>query len=756
MVCDVTQSKGEIGGVRRPAAAAAAARSLFPADADSHLLDRLNAIYKYRYVAISCFLFVLLGSLVRVYTTTPMYRATTSLLIEDERAASVAGFNASTPDYYQDPEPYYQTQLRILTGRELAGKVVHRLNLQTVPEFNGQGPQRTGLGTVADTMREQALSIVALVTGGARATPAQSGAPLSQDNLINVFLGAVDVEPVKGSRLYHVSVRSANPEFAARAADTLVEEYVAQNFRLRTESSEKSLKFLTDEILKQQKKVEDGERAMAEYREANNALSLEDRQNTVVSSLNQVNEQYTRAHTDRIQKEAVYNQVKSLPSAALAESIPAVTQNPAVQSLRARLAELQRQRTSLNERYGPKNPQVIENENALADTTRQYQDALRAAVETIRNDYETAISLERRLAAALENSKGAAMELNRKSVSYTVLEREAQSARQIYEALLQRQNELQIVSNSGGNNVRLMDRATVPGAPYSPDVKRTLLLGALAGGLLALGLVVGIDYLDDTVKTPEDVTRRLKLPFLGLVPAMKGEHQPLLSRDVPHEFGEAFRALRTSLVFSSGTEGTRVVGVTSAQPLEGKTTTACNMAIALAFGGSRVLMIDADMRRPSVARTLGMENTTGLSHLLTGQATPRQTIRRSTVQNLWVMSAGMTPPNPSELLASDRMKTLISHVQNGPFDWVIIDTPPVLAVTDAVIIAPWVSGMVFVIGSEMTQRRLAERAVETLMTSRPRVLGAVLNRVDIVRNKYYYSRYYGYKYKNYYVRSNAA
>ena len=184
--------------------------------------------------------------------------------------------------------------------------------------------------------------------------------------------------------------------------------------------------------------------------------------------------------------------------------------------------------------------------------------------------------------------------------------------------------------------------------------------------------------------------------------------------------------------------------------------TACNMAIALAFGGSRVLLIDADMRRPSVAKTMGMENTIGLSHLLTGQATPRQTIRRSSVQNLWVMSAGLTPPNPSELLASDRMKTLIGHVQSGPFDWVIIDTPPVLAVTDAVIIAPWVSGMVFVIGAEMTQRRLVERAVETLMTSRPRVLGAVLNRVDIVRNKYYYSRYYGYKYKNYYVRSNAA
>ena len=732
-------------------------KSLFPTDSDTHILDRLNAIYKYRYVVATVFLLVLIAVAVRTFTTTPMYRATTSVLIEDERAASVAGFNSATSsDYLSDPEPYYQTQLRILTGRELAAKVVARLNLASVAEFNGQGPEQTGLASVIDTMKRQGQGAIARITGGAPPRLRSARATNDVDTLVHNFLGAVTVDPVRGSRLYNVSVQSADPAFAAKAADVLVEEYVKQNFERRTEATAKSLQFLADEIKKQQAKVEDSTRAMAQYRENNNALSLEDRQNTVVASLNTVNDQYTRARTERIQKEAVYVQVKSLPSAALAESIPAVTTNQAVQSLRQRLADLQRNRVQLNERYGPKNPQVIENENAITDTSKQYQDALRSAVESIRNDYETAVSLERRLAATLEDSKRAAMDLNRKSVSYTVLEREAQSNRQIYDSLIQRQNELQIVSNSGGNNVRLMDRAVVPGTPYTPDIRRNFMLGAFAGILLALGLVLTIDYLDDTVKTPEDITRRLKLPFLGLVPAVKGNNHPLLSQEVPHEFGEAFRALRTSLVFSSGSEGTRVISLTSAQPLEGKTTTACNMAIALAYGGSRVLLIDADMRRPSVSRTLGIENTTGLSHLLTGQATARQTIRPTSVQNLWVMTAGVTPPNPSELLASERMKTLINNVQHGPFDWVLIDTPPVLAVTDAVIIAPWVSGVVFVIGSEMTQRRLAERAVETLLTSRPHVLGAVLNRVDIIRNKYYYSRYYGYKYKNYYVRSNAA
>jgi capsular exopolysaccharide synthesis family protein len=745
-----TKSQQQAGGTPK---------GLFPVDSDTHLLDRLNAIYKYRYVVVTVFVLVMLGVLVRTFTTTPMYRATTSVLIEDERGASIAGFNAqANSEYTQDPEPYFQTQLRILEGRELAGRVVDRLHLENEPEFNGQGPQRTGLGSVLHTMKVQAVGSLHKLTGGTQAeSPASTDKP-ARDDLINGLLGAIGLDPVHGSRMVNVSVTSSNPAFAARAADALVEEYVKQNFEMRTDSARKSLNFLTDEIAKQQNKVEESERAMADYREHNNALSLEDRQNTVVASLNQLNDQYTRAKTERIKTEAQYKQVEGLaPNAFIAlDSIPAVAQNANVVTLRQRLIDLQREKTALNDRYGEKNPLVITNANAIEDTSKQYQAAVAAAVGSIKNEYETALSQERRLSAELEAQKGAAMDLNRKGVNYTVLEREAQSNRTIYEALLQRQKELQVVSNSGGNNVRLMDRAMVPGAPYTPDVKRNLLLGALAGILLALGLVLAIDYLDDTVKTPEDITRRLKMPFLGLVPAVKGNTHPLLSQEVPHEFGEAFRALRTSLVFSGGSEGTRVIALTSAQPLEGKTTTACNMGIALAYGGSRVLLIDADMRRPSVSRTLGIDNTVGLSHLLTGQATARQAIRRTAVQNLWVMTAGMTPPNPSELLSSERMKTLITNVQNGPFDWVLIDTPPVLAVTDAVIIAPWVTGVVFVIGSEMTQRRLAERAVETLLTSRPHLLGAVLNRVDIVRNKYYYSRYYGYKYKNYYVRSNAA
>jgi len=279
-------------------------------------------------------------------------------------------------------------------------------------------------------------------------------------------------------------------------------------------------------------------------------------------------------------------------------------------------------------------------------------------------------------------------------------------------------------------------------------------MSILVGLVVAVSVAFGLDYINDTIKTPEDVVRHLKLPFLGLVPAVKGEKQPVLvSAKVPHDFGESFRALRTALIAKYPDKGTKIIGVTSAQPLEGKTTTACNIAMALACGGARVLLIDADMRRPGLHRLLRLHNNRGLSDVLVGQARIRDIIQRTVDPQLLAITAGAPPPNPSELLSSERMKTLLTNLSRGPFEWIIIDTPPVLAVTDAVVLAPLISGITFVVGAEMTRRRLAERALTTLMSTRPRSAAIVLNNVDFARNKYYYSRYHGHQYRNYYAQA---
>jgi capsular exopolysaccharide synthesis family protein len=718
---------------------------------DTHLLDYLAGAYRHRYIAGGVLVVVILLALVHVYTTTPLYRAQARIIVEveDDQVSSLTGVLSG--ENYRDPAPYYQTQFRILTGRELARRTARSLDLATVPEFNGTGATRTQLAQTLDAVKARI---------GLGSEPSSHDGSVPEAALVANFQSRVSVEPIKNSRLVDITFVSANPEFAARAANQLAREYVDQNADQRRRNVTSGLSWIEQELDRQKAKVEASERALASYREKQNALSLEDRQNIVVARLNQLNDAATKAKTSLVQKESLYNQVRTLSPESSPDTIPAILQNQYIQSIKNQLAELERDKANLSERYGERHPEIIKVNASIKDASRRLEQELAKAIDAIRNDYQAALAEERSLTGSLEEQKGAAMSLGRKSVSYTVLEREAQSNRQVYETLLSRQKELEVLGSSRGNNVRLVEDAEVPGGPFTPNLRRTLLLASLAGLSLAVGLVVGLTYFDDTIKTPEDITAKLKAPFLGMIPKVQaGVAQPgtslVLTSRTTHEFGEAYRSLRTALAFSHSNEGGKVVLVTSSQPLEGKTTTACNIAIALALGGERVLLIDADLRRPNVAKTLGIETGAGLSNLLTAQTSPKDAVRTTDTENLWVMTSGPVPPNPSELLASDRMR-MVLDAENSWFDWIVVDAPPVLAVTDAVLMAPMASGVAFVVRSEMTPQRHVKRALETLMTGQPRLLGLVLNGVDLERNKYYYSRYYGYEHTHYYSTSTAS
>jgi capsular exopolysaccharide synthesis family protein len=722
---------------------------LFSADPNLHLFDRLAVIIKHWKPAIGVAMLVVAGMMYQTYTTVPLYRAQARIQIDEEHTAAQTDFKEPSL-VYTDPEPYYQTQYKILQGRDLALRAVKRLKLQTVPEFNGIGATQPAL---TQAITDVKAKVVALVRGQAAVPARRAGAPLTDNQQADAFLGRVQVAPVRGSRLVDVYFVSADPQFAARAVNVLGEEYVNQNLEFRLQNTDKTLQWLTEEVAKQQSVVQTSERMLAEYRENKNALSLEDRQNIIVSRLNQVNDAASRARMTRIQKEALYNQVAS---ATDRESLSTIASNPFVQQLKTRVGELQREKLRLEDRYGQKHPDVQRVNDQIADAQRQLDVEVDRNVAAIKADYQTAVAEEKQLGRDLETQKVQATDLNRKSIDYSVLQREAESNRQVYESLLQREKEMRVVSNSRANNVRLLDQAEAPGSPFTPNTRRAWLMAVLFGLGLGIAAAFVIDYLDDTVKTPEDVTWRLHLNFLGLVPKVLGDRHPLLSGPVPHDFGEAFRALRTALVASSGTDTTRLIAVTSTQPLEGKTTTAVNIALALAIGGARVLLIDADMRRPSLHKAMRLPNDRGLAELLGGKAKMREVVQRCGDPNLLVISAGHTPSNPSELLGSDRMRAFLHQLATGPFDWIIIDTPPVLAVTDAVVLAPLVHAVSFVIGAEMTRWRLAERAIETLQAGHPRTIAAILNRVDFDRNRYYYSRYYGHQYKSYYAEAPAA
>jgi capsular exopolysaccharide synthesis family protein len=705
-------------------------------------------------LCITVFVLVTAAMIIQGYSAVKLYQAQARLLIEDERSTAVPGLQSDQNQFYEDPEPYYQTQYKILKGRDLMRRVVHKLHLETVPEFNGTKP--------APPTPTSLLSDLATRMMGYFRTPPPAVVPetpkvdetADESALVGGFIGRVGVEPVRGTHLVDVTFISEEPKFSADAVNTLIDEYVTENLEVKLRSTQGMLDWLGTELATQQKRVEDSERGLAEYREKENALSLDDKQNIVLSRLNQLNDTATHARSVRVQKESLYNQVKAIAAGTNPDAIPIIAGNAGVQTARTKLGELQRQKVQLLERYADKHPQVININAQLQDAQKQLDLAIEGAVQSVRNEYETAAIEERTFAKNLEGAKSEATDLNRKGIGYGVMEREAKSNREVYQSLLTREKELRVSANSRTNNVRVVDRAEVPRGPMTPGGRRTWLMSAVIGLVLAIGVALGLDYMNDTIKTPEDITRRLKLPFLGLVPAVRGDKHPLLaSSHVPHDFGESFRSLRTSLISKYPDEGTKIIIVTSAQPLEGKTTTAANIAMALAYGGSRVLLVDADMRRPGLHRPLRLTNERGLSQVLTGQARVRDVIQRTVDPNLLAITAGRTPPNPSELLSSERMKTLLTNLAHGPFNWIVIDTPPVLAVTDAVILAPMVNGVTFVIGAEMTRRRLAERAIEIVMQSRPRYAAVVLNKVNFAKNKYYYSRYYGHQYKNYYAES---
>jgi len=723
------------------------AQQKLTAESDIHILDRLAVLYRYREITLAVFILTSVAVMIQGYTNLQLFQAQARLLIESERSAAVPF--QSSEQYYEDPQAYYNTQYKIIRGRDLTRRVVRKLHVENYAEFNGTAdPPRTPLSMLGDLRRR----IVGLIsTGTTVVEPPKAAAPPDEASLIDGFIGMVDVKQVPDSRLVDVTINSIDPQFAALAVNTLLDEYVGQNLAVKVAATQTTLDWLDTELAKQQHKVEESERGLAQYREKQNAMSLDDRNNVVVTRYQRLNDELMKARNEKTQRQALYEQVRSITTGTSPDVVPAVSQNLQVVAARTKLTGLQQERAKLLERYGPRFPQVTANASAVEEAQTQFDLEVARAIQQVKTEYDTSVLAEQTLSKNLDAAKSDVSDLGRKSVDYNVMEREAKSNHAVYDTLLQQEKELRVAGASRANNVRIIDRAEVPKRPMSPAGRRTWLMSLAVGLITAVAVAFGLDYMNDTIKTPEDIAARLKLPFLGLVPSVRGDKLPLLAAaHVPNDFGESFRALRTSLLSQYPEPGTKVLVVTSAQPLEGKTIVAANMAMALAYGGARVLLIDADMRRPGLHRPLRLANERGLAQVLNGQARLRDVIQRTVDPNLLAITAGRTPPNPSELLSSERMKTLLTNLAHGAFDWIVIDTPPVLAVTDAVILAPSVAGIVYVIGAEMTRRRLAERALTTILSARPRTVTAVLNKVDFSRNKYYYARHYGHQYKNYY------
>jgi succinoglycan biosynthesis transport protein ExoP len=679
--------------------------------------DYLRIVYKRRWIIVAVMAAGLVGGILHNWRVTPIFQARAVLQIDAE--PNVLALDRPVFEQRDWLASFLPTQLGILQSRELARMARDELKVpdSTSPPHE---PQRQ-LPTVGEIVQ---------------------GRTFSQG---------------KDSRLVTIAFRSTDPVLASQVANALARAYMKHNLEFRSRTSGEASDWLAQQVEQQRKHVEASEATLQRYREEHGADALftdplgEERQNIVVQKLAELQGAVTKARAETIEKQAHYKQLSTVQANQEAlDTLPAIGSNVVVLGLKGELTALQRQLVQASKELGERHPEMIRLKAAVQDAERKLQTEISKVVHAIRNDLEAAASRESALVAALERQKVEVQALNAKSVEYTALEREATSSREVLDKLLQRSREASLARELQSTNVRIVDSAEVPTLPILPRKERTLILALVGSGALALVLVFLLELANTRVTSPEDVKRHLRIPVLGMAPQVKpqnGHVSLLLGDGAPPQFAELLHGVRTNLVLAPELATTHTLLVTSSEPGEGKTMAAANLAVSFARLNQRVLLIDADLRNPRLHEVFGVEQQPGLTDVLT-DAAEHSAFWQTKVARLWLMPSGNVSRNPADLLGSERFRKLIDCLR-GQFDWVVLDSPPILAVTDPCLIARVTSGVLFVVASGQTPRDVASAAVERLDAAGAIIVGAMLNRAVLDRHSESYLPYYHRDYQTY-------
>lgn len=688
----------------------------------------LGGLYRRRWLALGVWVLVTGGVSGVLFTRPPVFQASTRIEI-GARQDIASPFKEQRPD---TPRDALSGERQILTSRQLARQTVQALKLWEYEEFspvNSRAP----------------------MAAAAASSDPSAGAVLSP--LVSLFLSRVTIDQIQDTNIVDVHFQASDANLAAKAVNELAKQFVSTEQNQHSQSSKDVSDWLSKQLEEQRLKVEASENALQQFKEQRNVVAVEgDRQNIVTQKLSDLNAALTRAKTERLAKEAVVRQVEAVQTKrASVDSVPLIAGNPLLQQLRTQVNDLERRRVELSQVYGERHPEMIKAVGAVTTAQARFDAELQKAVEVIQNDYQAAVANEQGLTRALDEQKSEALSLNRQTIDYGALEREATSNREIYQALLQQAKQTGITSDVDAAGIRIIDPAEVPNRPIRPRPLQDAALAVLSGLCLSLALVASVEYFR-RLRTPEDIGKFLRIPFLGLLPSFEKSAAPtgiVFGQLGTVGFSEGLRRVRSFLLLGARRNESHALLVTSSAPREGKSLISSNLAAALAAAGQSVVLVDADMRRATVHDTFGVDREPGLSNFLGAQLKLDQVLRRTSVDNLVVIPAGDRPTNPSELLGSDRLQQLIAELK-GRFRWVIIDSPPVMAVADASLIAPHVSGVLFVVRADVTRIDVAKVAVGHLAQGRAVFAGAVLNDADIRHQPFVYARYHRDEYEAYY------
>jgi capsular exopolysaccharide synthesis family protein len=540
------------------------------------------------------------------------------------------------------------------------------------------------------------------------------------------------VAPVKSdigeSRVTSVTFRSQDPELAARIVNGLAETYVDQNLEARRQGSIDAYELLNQRLEELRRDVSSSEGALQQYRVQKDAVSLGEQGNIVVQKLAQLNSAVTSARMERLDKQTLYEQLKRIKeSGAPLDTFSPILTSTFVQGLKADLATMQRERAQLSERLGDAHPDMIRINTSIEAAERRLNEEIAKIVEGIENDYVGAQAREKALSGVLEGQKREVLELSQKSIGFSALQRDAASTQQMFETVRQRVKETELSGGLQSNNAKILDRAEVPRVPILPRKQLNLIIAIMGGVFLAIGFAFTREQLNPLLARREDVEAALGVPVLGTAPKIPRLKVLSVLDALPPSFQEAVRAIRTRILLSPIAGAARALAVTSTNAGEGKTLIASNLAGSIASAGRRVLLIDADLRRPQLHQVFKIPISPGLSDLLMGAVDPAEAVIESSFPGLYLLPAGANVASTNDTLDSQRLTQLIETF-SADFDAIVLDCPPVMPVADATIVANAAGSVLFVVGSGTTSRRQAQAALDRLASVQVQVVGVVINK----------------------------
>jgi capsular exopolysaccharide synthesis family protein len=703
-----------------------------------HLIDYWQVALKRRWTVLICLVVVFVTVVIGTLKQKPIYQGKVLVEINPEEPSVVNFREVAQVAPTVDVDSYRETQYKILTSRSLAEHVIRDLQLYQYPEFY-KARLLFGLIEISPAKIPSARDL----------GPPDASSDAFRTSVAN-FLKAVDVSPVRRSNLVELSFECTNPQLAARVANRLADLYIEQNLQVKWDETQKASEWLRGRLAEMKANLEKSEDKLQAYAQGNGILYITEKQNMVTERLDQLLTEYTKAQGDRYQKQSLYSQVE----AGQVQNLPAVLNNRLIQDLEEKRVDLDKQYAEVTTWVKPNYPKARQVKKQIDALQSKIDEEKEAVAQNITDDYHAAEAREKYLAKAVEDQKAEVNDTAQRSIQYNILKRDVDSNKQLYEGLLQRLKEAQVSAGLKASNIRIVDSAEVPKGPVKPRVLLNLALGIILGLGLGVGLAFFQEYLDKTLKTPDEVERLLRLPSLGvlpkfhlngsgpvdeesLVPAVPDEVVVSLAPAIQTkpESIEAFRSLRTSILLSASPVP-KLILVTSALPGEGKTTTAVNLGATLTSLGSKVVIVDCDMRRPSCHCSLGVPNSPGFVQCVTGRVALRDALLAVPgVPNLSVIPCGPIPPNPAEILSSPLAGELLRKLR-AEFDYVLVDSPPLLSVADSRILATVTDAAVLVARAFETPYDIVRRARALLYSADARILGVALNGVDISRDSY--------------------